>query len=120
MLVLVLVGAGTAAGVIATRSPAGGYTSIAWTRGQYTQMRYCQGPNPYLGNFLAASAGVTCGTARAIIATASAPSRCIRHVRCEADSFRCAGYFGGKFGTLTATDHLLCSENSRRVAWDGG
>jgi hypothetical protein len=118
--VVVLVGAGTAAGVLATRSPAGAYISIPWTRGHYTQMRYCQGPNPYLGNMLAASSGVTCQTAEAVVRAVKARG-CYLHSPCEANSFRCAAYWSGRFWpTFQDTNHALCSDGSRRVEWDGG
>lgn len=118
-VVIALAGAGTAAGVIAARSPAGAYTSIPWTHGHYAQMRYCQGPNPYLGNFLAASAGVTCQTAAAVVRALT--SRCYSHSPCEANSFRCAAYWSGRFwSSFQDTNHALCSDGSRRVVWDGG
>jgi hypothetical protein len=121
--VLVLLAGGTAAGVIAARTPAGGYTSIPWTRGESTQMRYCSdaqaGPS-LAGAFLAASSGVTCQTAEAVMrAVRSSP--CYSHSPCEANSFRCAAYWSGRFWkTFADTHHALCSDGSRRVVWDGG
>lgn len=116
--VLVLVGAATAAGVIAARSPASGYRSIAWTRGHHTQMRYCQRPDN-AGASLAASAGVSCQTAEAIARTIT--TRCYGHSPCAVDSFRCAAYWSGRFWkSFQDTHHALCSDGSRRVVWDGG
>ncbi len=116
---VLLLAAATATAVVATRSPAEAFSSIPWTRGEYTQMRYCQGPNPMAGNFLAASSGVSCATAHAIINALSpvchGKSPCVTH------AFRCRAYWSGRFWpTFQDTNHALCSDGARRIAWDGG
>lgn len=120
---LVVVGAAAAAGVIAARSPAGVYTWVPWTRGQATQMRYCQHPDN-AGAFLAASAGVTCQAAGAV--ERALTSRCYARGRCGVESFRCVTYYDGRYGgTFAVYHHALCSarhvgDQARRVVWDGG
>jgi hypothetical protein len=116
--VLGIVGAIAAAGVISARSPAGAYTSIPWTRGQSTQVRYCQRPDN-AGAFLAASAGVTCQAATAV--QSALTSRCYARGRCTVDLFRCVVYYDGTYGgTFDVYHHALCANRSRRVVWDGG
>jgi hypothetical protein len=116
--VLVVAGAGAAAGVIATRSPAGGYTSVPWTHGQHTQMRYCSGP-ALSGAALAVSAGVSCQTAAAAVRDLA---RCSHKTTCLAGSFRCVAPYWGEPSrqTFAVVKHALCRDASRRVMWDGG
>ena len=111
-------GPGAAAGVIATRFPAGGYTSVPWTHGQHTQMRYCSGP-ALSGAALAVSAGVSCQTAAAAVRDLA---RCSHKTTCLAGSFRCVAPYWGEPSrqTFAVVKHALCRDASRRVMWDGG
>jgi len=82
------------------------------------QMRYCRRPN-LAGASLAASAGVTCQTAKAVARDIT--TRCYSHGPCQADSFRCVAYWSGRFRkSFEVTNHALCSDGSRRIVWDGG
>jgi hypothetical protein len=113
-LALVLAGAALA-GCGATGSA---YTSLEWTRGHDVQLRYCQRPGGP-GNFLAATAGVTCQTAAGV--ERALTSRCYPHASCDIASFRCRSYWDGKFGAqFEIVHHALCTDGARRVLWDGG
>jgi len=103
----------------ATCYPAVGvYTSLEWTRGQHVRLRYCQRPGGP-GNFLAASEGVTCGTASAVARAIT--SRCYLHRSCVVASFHCRSYWNGRFGArFENVHHALCRDGTRRVLWDGG
>jgi len=98
---------------------AGVYTSVPWTDGHSVRLRYCQRPGGP-GNFIAASQGVSCATAAAVIRTvASLP--CNTRTECLAHSFRCLEYYGGRYGGIFRIyDHALCTDGRRRIEWDGG
>lgn len=94
------------------------YTSLPWTKGHSTRLRYCQPPGGP-GNYVAASAGVTCRTA--VRVEQALTGRCYVHRSCDAASFRCVSYYAGQFGARFETaHHALCRDGSRRVEWDGG
>lgn len=98
--------------------PRGVYTSLVWTTGHDVRMRYCERPH-WPGNFLAASRGVSCATAGAVIRTLVAD--CLKRGACAAASFHCRSYWGGVFGRpFMNTHHALCVSGVRRVLWDGG
>jgi len=84
-----------------------------------TQSRYCQKPGGP-GNFLAASPGVPCATARKVIARVLSPA-CVHRTRCTAYGFRCVAYWSGRFDQpFSYTNHALCNEGWRWIFWDGG
>ena len=84
-----------------------------------SQSRYCQKPGGP-GNFLAASPGVSCATARKVIARVLS-SACVSRTRCTAYGFRCVAYWSGRFDQLFSyTNHALCDEGWRWILWDGG
>jgi hypothetical protein len=81
--------------------------------------RYCEKPGGP-GNFLAASPGVTCATARKVTARVLSRS-CVNRTRCSAYGFRCVAYWSGSFDRpFSYTNHALCSEGWRWILWDGG
>lgn len=84
-----------------------------------SQSRYCQKPGGP-GNFLAASPGVSCATARKVIARVLS-SACVSRTRCTAYGFRCVAYWSGRFDQpFSYTNHALCNEGWRWILWDGG
>jgi len=86
---------------------AGVYTSFEWTPGRQVTLRYCQRPGGP-GNFLAASKGVTCATAAAVIRELGA--RCPLGGWCDVAPFRCRS-----FGA-----YARCTDGVRRVLWNAG
>jgi len=98
--------------------PVGVYLSLPWTRGHDVRVRYCQRPGGP-GNFLAASKGVTCGTASSVIRKVN--TRCNFDSSCVVAPFRCRAYYSGKFGgSFNFDSHALCRDGARRILWDGG
>ena len=98
--------------------PVGVYTSLYWTRGKSVRLRYCERPGGP-GNFVAASAGVTCQTASIVVYALE--SRCKTQGSCRAQDFRCRSYWGGRYGKpFEYVDHALCTSGRRRIEWDGG
>ena len=97
--------------------PVGVYTSIYWTPGHTARMRYCQRPGGP-GNFLAASHGVTCETATAVIDGYT--HRCMAGTTCIPDGFSCSPWTGRHEGTFDGQAHAVCTKGPRRIEWDGG
>lgn len=84
-----------------------------------SQSRYCEKPGGP-GNFLAASPGVSCATARRVIARVLSPV-CVKRTRCSAYGFRCVAYWSGRFDQpFSYTNHALCNEEWSWIFWDGG
>jgi hypothetical protein len=85
----------------------GVYTSFEWTPGHQVTLRYCQRPGGP-GNFLAASKGVTCATAAAIIPELGA--HCSHGGTCDVAPFHCR----------SLVYRAWCTDGARRVLWDAG
>ena len=105
-------------GFAACYPPVGVYTSLVWTSGHNVRVRYCARPGGP-GNFVAASSGVTCATAAAVVRELE--GRCYQSERCDVAPFRCRSYWNGKFAApFQDVHHALCNDGTRRVFWDGG
>lgn len=82
------------------------------------QARYCERPNPNAS--LAASAGVSCATAKAIRKKLLSPA-CFTRTRCTALGFRCVAYWDGRFDRpFTYSHYAICTKNWLWVVWNGG
>jgi hypothetical protein len=89
------------------------------SRAGATESGYCEKPGGP-GNFLAASAGVACATARKVIARILSRA-CVNRTHCTAYGFRCVAYWSGRFDQpFSYTSHAFCNDGWRWIFWDGG
>jgi hypothetical protein len=83
-------------------------------------MRYCDPPGA-AGQFVKASSGATCRTARAV-AGAMLSARCIGRVSCSALGFRCVSVWDGdRSRPFSYSHHGECrSARGARIVFDAG
>jgi hypothetical protein len=84
------------------------------------RLRYCDRPG-VAGQYIAATANVSCRTARQVTA-AMFSNRCINRITCQSHGFTCRSHYPGANGRPFAfTHHGTCLRGkNRRIEFDGG